>query len=364
MLSIAFGQSKYYVDNLSENVKRGLREKLRRGEWPGCAPLGYYNDATTHTVKPDPEKARFVYKAFELYATGNYSLEELLKEVHRWGLTAKAGKPIFKSCLAKMLRNPFYYGVMIYKGERFEASHPPLISKKLYDSVQAVIAQKTRVIKKTVDKFTFTGLMKCGECGASITAELKKGHIYYRCTKKISACTQRYLREEALLEQINSAILKVFIDNETKNKIINLCEKLIQEEGKASSALVSQFQDKLKYFDSQIERLIDLYVAKEITQEEYQRKKANLLNEKKDLEGQVDNIRTNGGGWLEPAKEFITTCNKAGSVAWQGNLSAKRDFLKILGSNLVLKDRTLLFSNKKPFSLLPRKGLDEDLLPL
>jgi hypothetical protein len=184
--------------------------------------------------------------------------------------------------------------------------------------------------------------MKCGECGASITAELKKGHIYYRCTKKITACTQKYLREEALLEQINNAILKVFIDNETKNKIINLCEKLTQEEGKASSTLVSQLQDKLKYFDSQIERLIDLYVAKEITQEEYQRKKAKLLNEKKDLEGQVDNIRTDGSGWLEPAKEFITTCNKAGSVVWQGNLSAKRDFLKILGSNPVLKDRSLL----------------------
>jgi len=263
-----------------------------------------------------------------------------------------------------MLRNPFYYGVMIYKGERFEASHPPLISKKLYDSVQAVIAQKTRVIKKTVDRFNFTGLMKCGECGASITAELKKGHIYYRCTKKITACTQKYLREEALLEQINNAILKVFIDNETKDKIINCCEELTQKEGKASSSLLSQLQDKLKYFDSQIERLIDLYVAKEITQEEYQRKKAKLLNEKKDLQERLGEIEKSGGGWLEPAKEFVTICNRAGSVAWQGNPSAKRDFLKILGSNLVLKDRNLLFSTKKPYSLVSGIGLKENWLPL
>ena len=40
MLNIAFGQSKYFVDNLSENTKRGLRQKLRRGEWPGWAPIG------------------------------------------------------------------------------------------------------------------------------------------------------------------------------------------------------------------------------------------------------------------------------------------------------------------------------------
>jgi len=354
MLSIAFGQSKYYVDNLSENVKRGLREKLRRGEWPGCAPLGYYNDVVTHTVKPDPEKARFIFKAFELYATGDYSLEELLKEIHRWGLTAKAGKPIFKSCLAKMLRNPFYYGHMIYKGEEYEASHPPLITKKLYDSVQVVIAQKTRVIKKTVDKFTFTGLMKCGECGASITAELQKGHIYYRCTKKITACTQKFLREEALLEQINNAILKVFIDNQVKEEIINRLEELAQEENKASSLATRQAADKLKEFDEKIERLIDLYIAKELSQEEYQRKKAKLLNEKKDLQERLGETAKSGGGWLEPAKEFITTCNQAGSVAWQGNPSAKREFLKIFSSNFQIFDATLLFSIKKPFSLLSR----------
>ena len=364
MLSIAFGQSKYYVDNLSENVKRGLREKLRRGEWPGCAPLGYFNDLVTHTVKLNPEKARFVYKAFELYATGNYSLEELLKEVHRWGLTAKADKPIFKSCLAKMLRNPFYYGVMIYKGERFEASHPPLIPKKLYDSVQAVLAQKTRVIKRTVDKFTFTGLMKCGECGASITAELKKGHVYYRCTKKVSACTQKYLREEALLEQINNAVLRVFIDNDIKDKIINRFEELAQEEGKASSLAARQADDKLKEFDEKIERLIDLYIAKELSQEEYQRKKAKLLNEKKDLQERLGEIEKSGGGWLEPAKEFVNTCNRAGSVAWQGNPSAKREFLKNLGSNFVLKDRSLLFTTRRPFDLVAERPPHLNWLPV
>jgi len=60
MLSIAFGQSKYYVDSLSENVKRGIREKLRRGGWPGRAPLGYLNDYKNHTIVPDPEKAMLV----------------------------------------------------------------------------------------------------------------------------------------------------------------------------------------------------------------------------------------------------------------------------------------------------------------
>ena len=148
MLSIAFGQSKYYVDNLSENVKRGLRQKLRRGEWPGLAPLGYKNGYKNHTILVDKEKAHYICKIFELYAAGNFSLDELHRETRRWGLTGRSGKPVPKSSLANILCKPFYYGVMEYKGELFEASHPPLVSKKLFDRVQEVLAQKAKPMKK------------------------------------------------------------------------------------------------------------------------------------------------------------------------------------------------------------------------
>src|SRR5574343_806748 len=60
MLSIAFGQSKYYVDNLSENIKRGIRQKLRNGIWPSRAPMGYLNDEKTHTIYIDKERAPLI----------------------------------------------------------------------------------------------------------------------------------------------------------------------------------------------------------------------------------------------------------------------------------------------------------------
>lgn len=60
MLNIAFGQSKYYVDSLSENTKRGLRQKVRRGEYPSLAPVGYLNDPRTKTVVVDKRIAHIV----------------------------------------------------------------------------------------------------------------------------------------------------------------------------------------------------------------------------------------------------------------------------------------------------------------
>ena len=91
MLQVAFGQSKYYVDNLSENVKRGLRQKVRRGEQSGQAPTGYLNDKLNKKIVPDVERFRLVRKMFEVYATGNYSLKDTRNLLAQKGLVCKNG---------------------------------------------------------------------------------------------------------------------------------------------------------------------------------------------------------------------------------------------------------------------------------
>ncbi len=355
MLSIAFGQSKYYVDSISENIKRGLREKLRRGIWPTWAPLGYLNNYKEHNIYPDPEKSPFVRKIFELYATDTYTLSSMIEEIHRWGLVGSMGKPVRKSQLARLLRNPIYYGIFKFNNELYEASHPPLISKKLFDSVQVILDNRHRNHKPAEVKYAFTGLMRCGYCGCAITAEKQKGHIYYRCTKKKGPClSKKFLREEALLSQVNEAIKKVSIDDQTKDKMFSRLDELFQEESKSSFSLSQEVKNRISEFDTKVERLVDIFIDRQITQEEYAKRKAKLLNDKKDLEGKLKEIEKSGDGWLEPAKHFLTTCNRAGSVAWQEILSPKKDFLKICGSNLLLKDATLSIIYKKPYDFIAK----------
>ncbi len=74
MLQVAFGQSKYYSDNLSQNVRRGIRQKLRRGEYPGCAPIGYINNLKTKNIEPDDIKSKKIKKAFEEYSHGIHTI--------------------------------------------------------------------------------------------------------------------------------------------------------------------------------------------------------------------------------------------------------------------------------------------------
>ena len=142
MLNIAFGQSKYFVDNLRENVKRGLRQKIRNGVWPGWAPVGYLNNPKTRGIDVDNEKAPKVKKFFEMYATGAFTLHSLANWCKEKGLRGNLGKEIALSNVQIILQNIFYTGLMKYGGEMHEGQHEPLISKKLFDTCQEVMRKQ------------------------------------------------------------------------------------------------------------------------------------------------------------------------------------------------------------------------------
>jgi len=118
MLQVAFGQSKYYSDNLSENVKRGVRQKLRGGEWLNLAPLGYVNNPRTRNIEPDEVKARAIKRAFEEYKTGNHTYVSLAQFLADLGVTTRSGKPLAKVSIKKLLTNRAYLGFIKYGDEQ------------------------------------------------------------------------------------------------------------------------------------------------------------------------------------------------------------------------------------------------------
>ena len=135
MLAVMFGQSKYYVDNLSENIRRGQRQKLRDGIWPKMAPVGYINNTDSRTIAPDPERAPLICKAFALFATGTYTLDRLTQSVNELGLTGRHGRPLARCQYHRVLQNPIYCGIIRYNEEFYEGRHEPIVTKNLFDTV-------------------------------------------------------------------------------------------------------------------------------------------------------------------------------------------------------------------------------------
>lgn len=226
MLNIAFGQSKYYIDNLSENVKRGMRQKLRNGILPAKAPRGYRNNEKLGTIEIDPLESKAIKKAYELFAGGKKSFTDISHFLYANGLVRKNGKPLKIERVKTILSNKFYIGIIFYNKEYHDGKHEVFIPKTLFDQVQKQFRFVGRARPNNKNNLSFLGLMKCGECGASITGEMhtkkyKKGttqtFVYYHCTKKLKPCTQEYIPEPALVEQMEKLLVKVALPEKWVN---------------------------------------------------------------------------------------------------------------------------------------------------
>ncbi len=353
MLNIAFGQSKYFVDNLSENTKRGLRQKLRRGEWPGWAPVGYLNDKLKHIVVLDAERSPLIRKLFERYATGKYSLKDIQNIANSIDLFSKSGKILSVSVIQNILSNPFYYGILRYNGELYEAKHEPIITKKLYESVQVVMANKAKPKRQNKNVvYPFRGLFLCAECGCAITSETQKGHHYYRCTKKRGVCSQKYVREEILAEQINDVIKNVSLPPSWADNMLAKLEEDREQEAQDGTLYAQNLKSEISIYDKKLEKLLDVHLDEIISKEEYTLKKHKLLNKKIDISEKLNDFEQKGNYWLEPMRLFILDSKQAEIIASKENLPVKRDFLKKIGSNPLLRNRAISISWQNPWKIL------------
>ena len=369
MLSIAFGQSKYYVDNLSENTKRGLRQKVRRGEMPGRAPLGYINDIRTKTVIVDKRRSPFVIEAFELYAKDKSRLQDIADFLFSEGVKTKGNKPLKKDQITKMLTNPFYYGHFRYAGEVFEGKHTPIISKKLFDDVQKVIdRRKHKRTTKQNDPKPLCGLLRCGSCDMMITGEnqtkrQKNGNIhrylYYHCTKKrknTPRCPEPHVRQELLDEQLSTMLQEYTMPMAWAVKLHELMDKDVTDQQTRNQAQTTDLQASIAQLSAKLQRLLDSYLDQDIDQDTYVSKKAEIMSQKKGFEEKLSKLALSQNLWLEPMKKWIETAVSICKIASSNNLESKKSLcLEIFGSNLILKNKKARMRVLEP-QLSPQKN--------
>ena len=357
MLNIAFGQSKYYVDSLSENTKRGLRQKVRRGEYPGLTPVGYINDSRNKTIVLDKKVAPIIREAFVLYANNSATMESIGEYFERNQLVAKNGKRIHRTRAHSILSNPFYYGNFRFNGELHEGKHEPIVPKKLWDKAQEVMKERERPRHKDApEPQAYCGLISCASCGMMITGEYKMKtqknstqhfYTYYHCTKKRRnmKCPEPCIRQESLDAQLSSLLSKVSMPRDWAEYLFGRLEQDKIDSAQSISAFVSLNEKKIKDITTRLQRLLDGYLDQDIDNEVYRAEKAKLLSKKKSLEEEISRSQNSGNRWLEPMQKWIIDAQNIEKIALDSDLFAKKVKAKeIFGSNLLLHKKILRVS--------------------
>src|SRR4030043_2120509 len=286
-----------------------------------------------------------------MYSTGEYPLAQIRKIINSIGLVGKKGKMLSVSNYQYMLKNKIYYGMIEYNGELYDGKHEPIITKKLFDSVQEVMANKSKPKSPKLKPYIFRGFFHCGECGCFITTETQKGHNYLRCTKRKNPCSQRYAREDAITSQIREEIKKVSLSSAWANTSINYFENEKTKLAQAESSFAQKARNELVEIETKLDRLLDLQLDGNLSQTEYTAKKYKLILAKKDLEEKIHAFGRKSNNRFELAIAFLKEANQAEKYAQQENPERIRDFLKKIGSNFRIADRTLVLDFKNAFKI-------------
>jgi site-specific DNA recombinase len=360
MLSIIFGYSKYYVDSLSENVKRGNRAKLERGWRPNQAPLGYINDKETKTIITDPVHLPLVRKMYDLMLTGTHSPKQIaLIARDKWAFRTPqkkrtGGKPLAMSTVYKILTNPFYAGILVWANETYPGKHEPVITIDEFQRVQELLGRPGRARSKR-HYFPFTGMIRCESCGLMVTAEHKinrfgSRYIYYHCTNRRMGprCAERAIEARDLDSQIyrflGELAMPESIFQVVEARANDPKENRIAEHGAQRYSL----ETALEGITKELSELTTLRLRNILTDEEFVAKRQELKQTEIRLHQQVEKMADDKDEF-EPIGDFILLRKRATDWFRHGSPQTKKQILHVTGSNLSLGNKMLNIDARKPF---------------
>ncbi len=306
-LAFCMIQAKYENDKKGVDVVRGMKQKAEMGWYPTVAPLGYINTPELakgyKTIKNDPLKFALVKRCFHEILAGSQACDVWLMARNEWKLTGQQGGKLSGSTFYNILNNPFYYGEYEWpaqSGHWIQGKHEAMITRVEFDIIQRMLGKLGKPIRRS-HLFNLTGLMRCEECGCSITASRKPKHYkktnrtaiytYYHCSKKrrFPRCNQKPITESELNDQIKEVLLSIrppqeFVEWAKKwLRYAHKDEHLFQENVMASR------QSALQIVENKLNTLLDMRLENNIDEAVYNEKKRKLESEKHTLEQQLTN---------------------------------------------------------------------------
>jgi site-specific DNA recombinase len=383
LFSVESGMANQFIIDLRKNTLRGMESKLQKGEMPALARLGYKNDQINKTIVKDPERYDQVKQMWMLMLTGTYSVSQILKIVNEeWGFRTiqrkkRGGTPLSLSGLYSLFYSKFYAGIIEWGGHSYTGVHEPMITFEQYERVQELLGKKTGKPRPKHHEHPFSGIIRCGECGAFVTAETKhkrikttgelKRYDYYHCTgkKKYIDCSQKkVISELELSAQIEKEIANLTILPEFRDWAVEILNSWNDKEiEKRSEKHIAQTKTLLDA-QAQLDSVTKMRYRDLITDDEYVSERNVLQSKITELKQQLRQTEDRAENWLELTERVFDFATHARAKFNTGSIQTKKEIFAALGTSFSLKDNVLKIEMNKYFEpvLMGYKKLEKEYL--
>lgn len=350
--------AKNYIDNLSEETKKGMTEKAEQGMWPSHAPIGYRNVVGPNgkkIIEADPHAASLIHKVYEAYARGNVSIHQVTEMAREAGLlNPRTKRTIPRATIYNVLQNLIYTGDFEWNGVTYKGTHTPLITRALFDKVQQMLRRhKSKRTRRSKRKFAFAGLLTCGHCGCALVGEIKKQkYIYYHCTGHKGKCGEPYVREEVLEEHFGNSLKRLQFDSEVLELVTRALRESHEDEKRVHNEALARLQAEYSKLQNRIDQAYDDKVDGVIESAFYKRKTAEWRAEQQRILESIEQHQTANEGYLDDGVRLLELARRAYDLFMSQPAEEKRRLLDFVFSNCSWKAGKLTAQFRQPFDIL------------
>ncbi len=349
--------AKNYVDNLSEETRKGMIEKARQGIWPSFAPLGYKNVERAdkkRIIVPDETLIPVVNRLFELCRTARYSLKEMGVMLRKEGLTGRWRNGMPTSTVQKILRNRIYIGEFDWDGKQYAGIHEPIISRDVWEAAQrALDLRLAKRAKKAEHAFPFSGLLSCGHCGCALVGDIKKErYIYYRCSGGRGKCPEPYVRQEVLEQEFGHVLKQITIDEEVAAWVTKALRESHADERRSRQEAETRLHRDLHRIQNKLDMLYEGRLEGRITLDYYDRKSQEMRGEQTRLHRGLEGLRTANESYVEAGVRILELSRNMHRLFAIQAAGEKRKLLDFVLTGCSWKNGDLTPTWKQPFDML------------
>ncbi len=344
--------AKNYVDNLSEEVKKGMHQKCEEGHYPGMAPIGYLNvrEGGRSLLAVDPERGLLVRNLFDLYDRGEHSIDDLAEYAQQSGLRGKKGGLLGAAVIHNALRNPLYAGQFHWGGKSYVGNDPALITWTLFERVQARLDGHPYTRGRSHD-FAFSGLVTCGHCGGAITAEIKKEkYVYYHCSTRCQR--EAFVSEAKLAAMFAAAVRPLKLPEDVREAFLASLKDSRRDIEVDVRARTVAAQARLERVTRLINAAYEDKLEGRIDDAFFNSKRSEWEGQRAEAAEEIQRLTRVSAKSLDTAIYVFELANRAYDLLISREPRDQRRLLEILLSNSVLAEGKLTVTFASPFDQL------------
>jgi site-specific DNA recombinase len=367
--------AKNYIDNLSEEARKGMQEKAEQGIWPTKTPLGYRNITGPDGKKiiaVDPALSPIVAQMFEWYSRGDISLKEAARKAHAAGLLyPKSGAKVPVSTVHTILRNRLYTGWFEWNGKLIQGKHEALVPVELWERVQGVLDGRfAKKAKRGRHDFPFSGLIACHACGCAVVGEIKKQrYVYYHCTGYAdkcqgnpASCRRKYVREEALEARFTELLGRLKFDDEVLEWVRDALHASHADERREHEEAIRRHQAEYNRLN---DRIHAMYVDKldGLVEAAFFEKMSNQWREEQSrCQREIERHQNANKSYLDEGIALLELARNAQRLFAKQEPREKRRLLNFVLSNCTWEDGEVVATFREPFDMLAETAANSSRL--